>query len=169
MTKQSKNHPIFFARQHYARVIQERKTLDLRYEVYRFPHIGHRILGHLHPNQHTKRRLISHFGAFNADTWIERRELATWLHGRICVPHPACPEAFELCRWITFHHAVAITGRSAPTFARWRWNADTVPDEAAWRLLEWALHECCAWPPRPPRPHSRSGDTSQCDENAAKS
>jgi hypothetical protein len=46
---------------------------------------------------------------------------------------------------------VAITGRSSHTFARWRWDHETVPDEAVWRLLEWTVHECCAWPPRPPR------------------
>lgn len=149
--KKTPPHPIFYARQHYARVITERKRLDLRYEVYRFPHIGHRMLGHLHPNQHTKRRLREHFGPFNAADWCEARWQITWLHQRICIPHPACPEAFELCRWITYAEAVAITGRSAATFARWRWDTRTEPDEAVWRLLEWTLHSCCAWPSRPPR------------------
>lgn len=82
-------------------------------------------------------------------TWAARARLA-WLHGRVCVPHPACPESFDYCRWITYADAVAITGRSAHTFARWRWDHRTVPDESAWRLLEWTVHGCCAWPARAP-------------------
>ena len=141
-------HPIHYARLHYARVKSERKALDLRYQVYRWPHIGHRLLGHKHPNQYSKRALLAHFGPFVAADWITARDRATWLHGMICIPHPACPEAFELCRWICYADAVAITGRSAHTFARWRWDGRTVPDEAVWRLLEWAVHDCCAWPAR---------------------
>lgn len=154
MTKKSSNsgpwHPIHYARQHYARVKNDRRRLDLRYEVYRWPHIGHRLLGHKRPNQHSKKALLAHFGPFDAEGWIDARARLAWLHGRVCVPHPACPEAFEYCRWITYADAVAITGRSAHTFARWRWDHRTVPDEAAWRLLEWTVHGCCAWPARAP-------------------
>ena len=148
MKKQSSPHPIFFARQHYQRVISERRRLDLRYEVHRFPHLGHRILGHHHANQHTTRRLRAYFGPFEPGTWWEARDRAAWLHGRVCIPHPACPEAFELARWISYAEACAITGRSPHTFARWRWDTRTVPDEAAWRLLEWTVHDCCGWPAR---------------------
>jgi hypothetical protein len=154
MQKQSSKtapiHPIQHARTHYAAIKNDRRRLDLRYEVYRWPHIGHRLLGHKHPNGHTKKALIAHFGRFDADGWIDARQRLAWLHGRVCIPHPACPEAFDFCRWITYADAVAITGRSAHTFARWRWDDRTVPDEAVWRLLEWAVHACCAWPPRVP-------------------
>lgn len=156
MKKQSQQHPIFFARQHYQRVKTERARLDLRYRIHADHRVGHRLLGHRHPNQHTVRRLIEHFGPFHAATWWDARADVAWLHRRICIPHPACPEAFELCRWITYDEAVAITGRSADTFARWRWDARTVPDEAAWRLLEWSLHGCCGWPARPLRGPSRA-------------
>lgn len=158
MEKESKNHPIFFARLHYERLKNERRRLDLRYEIHRNHNLALPVLGFTRHNQHTKRRLLAHFGHFRAAEWCEARWQVTWRHGRICVPHPACPEAFELCAWVTYDHACRITGRSAETFARWRWDAGTVPDEAVWRLLEWSLHGCCAWPPRPPRPHSRAGD-----------
>lgn len=151
MTKQSQLHPIFFARQHYARVRMDRRFAQVRLEIRLKPAIGHRLLGHLRPNQHTKRRLMEHFSPMDSDSIFDALDRAAWLHGRICIPHPACPEAFELCRWISYHDAVAITGRSAHTFARWRWDHDTIPDEAVWRLLEAVVHECCAWPPRPPR------------------
>lgn len=107
--------------------------------------------------------MIELFGRFDPDRWWTERLHIAWLHGRICVPHPAWPEAFELCRWIAYPDAVAITGRSADTFARWRWDASTVPDEAAWRLLEAVIHLCCAWPPRPPRPHSRAPDPAETE------
>jgi len=152
MTKESSNfrplHPIQYARQHYAQVKNTRRALDLRYEVYRWPHIGHRLLGHKRPNQHSKRLLLAHFGPFEAEGWIDARQRLAWLHGRVCIPHPACPEAFDLAVWITYGAAVAITGRSAHTFARWRWDDRTVPDESAWRLLEATVHGCCAWPAR---------------------
>lgn len=145
------NHPVHHARAHYAQAKTERRALDLRYEVYRAPRVGHRLLGHKHPNQHSKRALLAHFGPFVAADWIAARERATWLHRRVCVPHPACPECFAFCLWITYAQAVAITGLAVPTLERWRWDGRMVPNEAAWRLLEWSVHGCCAWPPRVPR------------------
>lgn len=158
MQKQSNPHPIFFARQHYDRVRAERHRLDFRYQL----HLNHslclHVLGFTRHNQHTKRRMLEHFGPFRPEAWWQARLTAAALHGRICVPHPACPEAFELCAWVTYAEAVAITGRSADTFARWRWDPATVPDEAVWRLLEWTVHACCGWPARPPRiAHNAAG------------
>ncbi|MDF2446960.1 MAG: hypothetical protein K0S46_2196 [Moraxellaceae bacterium] len=151
MDNNSNPHPIFYARQHYQRLRQDRAWLDLRYEVHRDHRKALPFIGFTRHNQHTKRRMLAYFGRMDADAWWQERVRVSWLHGRICIPHPACPEAFELARWISFTDAVTITGRSADTFARWRWDTSTVPDEAAWRLLEWCVHQCCAWPRRPPR------------------
>lgn len=151
--KRSAPHPVFYARQHYERVRQDRRDAKVRLIVSIHPSIGHQLLGHHHPNQYTRRRLIQHFGLHDLDGILDGIDRAAWLHGRICIPHPACPEAFELCRWISYHDAVAITGRSSHTFARWRWDANTYPDESVWRLLEWTVHSCCAWPQRAPRQH----------------
>lgn len=167
MKKDSQLHPIHYARQHYERVRSERHRLDLRYRVHQNHSIGHRLLGHKRPNQHTVRRFIEHFGPWHPDQWWQARLQVSWLHGRICIPHPAVPEAFELACWITYADAVAITGRSPDTFARWRWDQDTQPDEAVWRLLEWHCHGCCAWPPRPLR--TRSPDDAGGDLEAKKS
>lgn len=89
------------------------------------------------PLRHRPRRSVSPARA-------PGRPARPWLKPRIAVPHPVHPQLLAV--HVTQEQAVAWTGRSRATVARWA-AAGACPDLAVARLLALYAHGC---PPIPP-------------------